>query len=95
MAIDERRFESLWALTDGRRVSKTRHLIPLDDGLTAELDVYAGALEGLLTAEIEFPSLEASEAFAPAGVARARGHGRQAASPTSRWRCTAGRSDER
>ena len=65
MAIDERRFETLWALTDGRRVSKTRHLIPLDDGLTAELDVYAGALEGLLTAEIEFPTLEASEAFTP------------------------------
>ena len=65
MAIDERRFETLWALTDGRRVRKTRHLIPLDDRLTAELDVYAGALEGLLTAEIEFSSLEASEAFTP------------------------------
>jgi len=64
-AIDERRFEALWELTNGRRLSKTRHLIPLDDGLTAELDVYAGAHEGLLTAEIEFPSLEASEAFTP------------------------------
>ena len=30
-----------------------------------ELDVYAEALEGLLTAEIEFPSLAASEAFSP------------------------------
>jgi CYTH domain-containing protein len=65
LAIDERRFEALWELTDGRRLSKTRHLIPLDDGLTAELDVYAGSLEGLLTAEIEFPSVEASEAFTP------------------------------
>jgi len=65
MAIDERRFETLWGLTGGRRVSKTRHLIPLDGALTAELDVYAGALEGLLTAEIEFPSVAASEAFTP------------------------------
>ena len=65
LAIDERRFESLWPLTGERRISKTRHLIPLEPGLTAELDVYAGAHEGLLTAEIEFPSLEASEAFAP------------------------------
>ena len=65
IAIDERRFESLWALTDGRRVSKARHEIPVGDGLTAELDVYDGAHEGLLTVEIEFPSLEASEAFAP------------------------------
>lgn len=63
LAIDERRFKSLWPLTGERRVSKTRHLIPLESGLTAELDVYAGALEGLLTAEIEFPSVEASEAF--------------------------------
>ena len=65
LAIDERRFESLWPLTGERRVSKTRHLIPLEPGLTAELDVFAGAHEGLLTVEIEFPSVEASEAFAP------------------------------
>jgi CYTH domain-containing protein len=67
LAIDERRFASLWALTEGRRVSKTRHLVALEGGLTAELDVYDGAHEGLLTAEIEFPSVEASEAFSPPG----------------------------
>ncbi len=65
LAIDERRFESLWRLTERRRVSKTRHEIPLDGGLTAELDVYDGAHDGLLTVEIEFASLEASERFAP------------------------------
>jgi adenylate cyclase len=65
LAIDERRFESLWPLTDGRRLTKTRHVIPLEDGLAAELDVYDGAHEGLLTAEIEFPSIAASEAFQP------------------------------
>jgi adenylate cyclase len=63
--IDERRFESLWPLTDGRRVTKTRHVIPLESGLAAELDVYTGDLDGLLTAEIEFASLEESEAFRP------------------------------
>ena len=63
--IDVRRFESLWPLTEGRRVTKTRHLIPLDGGLTAELDVYGGDHDGLLTAEIEFASVEASDAFAP------------------------------
>ena len=65
LAIDERRFASLWPLTDGRRVTKTRHVVPLGDGLEAEVDVYADAHEGLLTAEIEFPSVEASEAFTP------------------------------
>ena len=40
IAIDERRFEALWALTEGRRVAKTRYLVPLEDGLEAEVDVY-------------------------------------------------------
>ena len=65
LEIDDRRFESLWALTEGRRVAKTRHLVPLGDGLTAEVDVFEDALEGLLTAEVEFTSSEASGAFAP------------------------------
>ncbi len=65
LEIDERRFEALWALTDGRRIAKTRHLVPLGDELVAEVDVFADAHAGLLTAEIEFPSTEASAAFAP------------------------------
>ena len=65
MGIDERRFDALWQLTDGRRVSKTRHEIPLPGGVVAELDVYDGELDGLLTVEIEFGSVAASEGFAP------------------------------
>jgi adenylate cyclase len=65
LAIDARRFEALWQLTEGRRVSKTRHEIPLAEGAVAELDVYDGELDGLLTVEIEFASLEASERFVP------------------------------
>src|SRR5688500_7601098 len=63
--IDDRRFEALWALTEGRRIAKTRHLVPLAGGVTAEVDVYEDALAGLLTAEIEFGSTEASAAFDP------------------------------
>jgi adenylate cyclase len=62
--IDDRRFEALWPLTEGRRVAKTRHLVPLADGLAAEVDVF-DAPAGLLTAEVEFPSTEAGAAFAP------------------------------
>ena len=65
IAIDEQHFETLWPLTDGRRLTKTRYVLPLEDGLAAEVDVYSGAHDGLLTAEIEFPSVEASEAFTP------------------------------
>ncbi len=63
--IDDRRFEALWALTEGRRIAKTRHLVPLEGGVTVEVDVYADALAGLLTAEVEFASTEASADFAP------------------------------
>jgi adenylate cyclase len=62
LPIDERRFEALWSLTDGRRLSKTRHLVPLGD-LTAEVDVYDDKLAGLMTAEVEFPSREDSARF--------------------------------
>jgi adenylate cyclase len=64
IAIDGDRFERLWPLTEGRRIEKTRYEIPAGDGLTIELDVYAGDLDGLLTAEVEFASEDAAEAFA-------------------------------
>ena len=34
-------------------------------GATIEVDVYGGAHDGLVVAEIEFPSVAASESFAP------------------------------
>lgn len=64
-SLEEPRFAALWPLTDGRRVVKTRYLVPLEDGLTAEVDVYEDALRGLMTAEVEFGSASAAEAFAP------------------------------
>jgi len=63
--IDPRRFRALWSLTEGRRIQKTRYLIPAAAGLRIELDVYHEALAGLLTAEIEFDSSAAAAAFTP------------------------------
>jgi adenylate cyclase len=65
LSLSEAQFSSLWALTEGRRVVKTRHLVALADDLTAEVDVYEGDLDGLVTAEVEFGSEEASAAFDP------------------------------
>jgi adenylate cyclase len=62
--IDAELFDRLWRLTDGRQVVKTRYLVPLGDGLTAEVDDYEGDLAGLLTAEVEFPDEAAAHAFA-------------------------------
>jgi adenylate cyclase len=60
-ALDQGQFESLWPLTEGRRIEKTRRKLP--DGV--EVDVYDGALEGLVVAEIEFASEDESAAFEP------------------------------
>ena len=62
-AIDRERFERLWPMTEGRQVVKTRYLVPLGHGLTAEVDVYEGDLDGLVTGEIEFSDAEAALAF--------------------------------
>jgi adenylate cyclase len=63
--IDERRFEALWPLTAGRRIEKRRYVIPAGERLSIELDVYAGELSGLVTAEVEFDSADRAEAFEP------------------------------
>jgi adenylate cyclase len=62
--LDRDAFERLWTLTEGRRLHKRRHVLP-HDGHEIEVDVYAGQLEGLLVAEIEFGSEEEARAFEP------------------------------
>ncbi len=62
--LDGEQFESLWPLTEGRRVAKTRHVIPHGDR-EIELDVYGGELDGLLVAEVEFPDEAAADVFEP------------------------------
>ena len=61
LALHPDQFDSLWPLTEGRRIEKTRHVLP--DGV--EVDVYDGELAGLMVAEIEFPSEDESAAFEP------------------------------
>lgn len=55
----------LKAKTDGYLVYKTRYLIPLESGLTAELDVFEERLAGLVFVEVEFQDLLQAEEFAP------------------------------
>ena len=62
LELDPDRFDSLWPLTEGRRVTKTRHLIAHGE-LEIELDVYRGGLDGLEIAEVEFPDEESADAF--------------------------------
>ncbi|NLL93041.1 MAG: CYTH domain-containing protein [Clostridiales bacterium] len=51
---------------DGNLITKKRILIPLSDtSLTIELDIFSGAFEGLIMAEVEFESEEMANAFTP------------------------------
>jgi CYTH domain-containing protein len=58
---------ALWAHTAGRRIEKTRHRVTHHDlgDHIADVDVYAGALAGLCTAEVEFDSEDDAGSFAP------------------------------
>ena len=58
-------YEHLKAKADGNIIFKKRYLIPLPDGLTIELDVFAAPFEGLWIAEVEFSSEEQANAFTP------------------------------
>ncbi len=49
---------------DGHPITKKRYLIPLDP-YTIELDVFEGHMDGLIMAEVEFPTIEEAEAFIP------------------------------
>jgi adenylate cyclase len=57
-------FDKLWPLTKGKRIKKTRYLMT-EGEFHIELDIYKGRLDGLVTAEVEFSSLEESRNFQP------------------------------
>ena len=61
--LTAQQFEALWPATEGARVEKLRRALPLEDGLTAELDVYAGANSGLMVVEVEFDDPWGAESF--------------------------------
>lgn len=56
-------YAHLMTKIDNNPVTKRRYVIPLSDGLKAELDVFEGRLEGLCFVEVEFPSAEAADEF--------------------------------
>ena len=56
-------YEHLRPKIDGLLIAKTRYLIPLDNKLTAELDVFEEDLNGLVIVEVEFNTVEEANAF--------------------------------
>lgn len=62
--LGARQADALWELTDGRRLQKSRRQMRVG-GYDVDVDEYAGALDGLVVAEIEFVDEASSKAFEP------------------------------
>lgn len=56
-------FEHMLPKIDGILIDKIRYLIPLEDGYTAELDIFQGKLAPIRLVEVEFGSVEEAEKF--------------------------------
>ena len=63
LEITAKEYEHLKKKIDGRVLKKTRYIIPLDNGLKVELDIFKEWLFGLVFAQVEFQSLEMADNF--------------------------------
>ena len=66
-SIPKESFDKLLAKAEGNIIKKTRYRIPEKDGLTIELDIFEGAFEGLVMAEVEFTDIKQATDYTPPG----------------------------
>lgn len=64
LPLTEQAYEHLKPKCDGNIITKKRYLIPYDP-YTIELDIFSGCMQGLILAEVEFPTVEEAENFTP------------------------------
>ena len=62
LPLDADSYAHLLQKADGNIITKRRYLIPFH-AYTIELDVFEGLFEGIVVAEVEFPSIEEAESF--------------------------------
>ena len=65
LPLTKEAYEHLKSKADGIVISKVRYVIPEKDGLSIELYVFKAPYEGLLLAEVDFPTEEAAHAYQP------------------------------
>lgn len=65
LPLTEESYRHLIAKADGRVISKKRYVIPLENGLTLELDIFEKDLKPLVIAEIEFPDEASARSYRP------------------------------
>ena len=61
-ALTKEGYDHLVTKVDGNLITKRRYLIPLSP-YTIELDVFSGHMDGLIMAEVEFPSIDEANNF--------------------------------
>jgi len=65
LPLNEASYIHLREKIDGVLIRKSRYLVPIHDGLTAEVDVFSSPNNGLHLAEVEFESMEQALSFVP------------------------------
>jgi adenylate cyclase len=55
ITLSPKQFAILWPATAGRRLKKVRYEVPWKN-VVIEIDIYRGVNDGLIVAEVEFPS---------------------------------------
>lgn len=63
MPLTKENYQILLNKIENNLIKKDRYKIPINHGLIVELDIFHGNLEGLVFAEVEFPSLEVAKNF--------------------------------
>lgn len=67
LPLTEEAYRHLVRKADGRIIKKTRYVIPIENSLCIELDIFEGDLAPLTIAEIEFPDTETAMEYQPPG----------------------------
>jgi len=65
LEISQIEYNNLCEKVENNFVNKYRYLIPIENNLVAELDIYLDELKGLITIEVEFDSIEECNEFIP------------------------------
>lgn len=65
LPLTESSYAHLKEKADGRLIIKDRYVIPLENHLFIELDIFSGDLSELSLAEVEFPDITSAENFLP------------------------------
>lgn len=63
MPLTKEAYEHLVSKVNGRLIRKKRYMIPFENELVIELDVFEGDLSPLILAEVEFPDEESANSF--------------------------------